>query len=65
MITTEPMASLTEEKIAHLMVGRDIKTERYPSSEKAGEVKLEVKDLRYTDADGVEVLKGINLEIRA
>ncbi|MBI9104799.1 MAG: ABC transporter ATP-binding protein [Spirochaetales bacterium] len=65
VITTEPITNLTEEKIAHLMVGRDIRTERFAPAKKVGDVKLSVKDLRYSDEEGYEVLKGINFDIRA
>jgi len=64
-ITTRGMEGLDEEKIASLMVGRDIRTERIAPPDSIGAAKLSVRDLRYTDADGVEALKGVDLDIRA
>ena len=65
VITTEPIENLTEEKIARLMVGREIRTERFVPSDKVGDVKLSVRDLHYADEEGIEILKGINFDIRA
>jgi simple sugar transport system ATP-binding protein len=64
-ITTRGMEGLDEDKIASLMVGRDISTERIAPPKNIGEAKLSVRDLHYTDQDGVEVLKGVDLDIRA
>ena len=64
-ITTRDMEGLNEEKIASLMVGRDISTERIVPSKNIGHAKLSIRDLHYTDPDGVEALKGISLDIRA
>jgi simple sugar transport system ATP-binding protein len=65
VITTQDAEGLTEEKIAYLMVGRDISTERIPAPKSVGETRLSVKDLHYWDDQGLEALKGISLDIRA
>lgn len=64
-ITTRDMEGLDEEKIASLMVGRDISYERIAPPENIGAAKLSVRNLHYTDKDGVEALKGVDLDIRA
>ena len=64
-ITTRSMEGLDENKIASLMVGRDISTERISPPTNVGKVKLCVRDLCYTDPEGVEALKNVNLDIRA
>jgi simple sugar transport system ATP-binding protein len=64
-ITTRTMADLDEEKIASLMVGREISTERIAPPKKIGETRLSIRNLKYIDTDGVEVLKGIDLDLRA
>ncbi|MBI9106234.1 MAG: ABC transporter ATP-binding protein [Spirochaetales bacterium] len=64
-ITTRGMEGLDEDKIASLMVGRDISTKRITPPKNIGAAKLSVRNLRYTDEDGVEALKGVNLDIRA
>jgi simple sugar transport system ATP-binding protein len=64
-ITTRSMEGLDEDKIASLMVGRDISTERIAPPKSIGEVKLCIRNLRYTDAEGVEAIKGVDLDIRA
>ncbi len=64
-IVTREIEGLDEEKIASLMVGRDISTDRIEPPKSIGENRLSVRDLRYTDPDGVQALKGIDLDIRA
>ncbi|MDC7228262.1 MAG: ABC transporter ATP-binding protein [Spirochaetales bacterium] len=64
-IITRDMDDLDEVKIASLMVGRKINTERIPAPVKIGSVKLSVRDLKYTNSDGVEALKGIDLDVRS
>ncbi len=64
-IVTRDMEGLDEEKIASLMVGREISTDRIAPPENIGQAKLQVRNLRYTDEDGVEILRGIDLDVRA
>ena len=65
VITTEDVEGLTEEKIAHLMVGRDIGKKRLPPPGNIGSVKLSVRNLTYRNDHGVDSLKGISLDIRS
>ena len=65
VITTEEAEFLTEEKIAHLMVGRDISTEQVPPPRDVGSVKLSIRDLTYRDDQSIDILKGISLDVRA
>ncbi len=64
-IITREMKGLDEEKIASLMVGREISTERIAPPRSIGETRLSLRNLSYTDGDGVEALRDINLDIRA
>ncbi|MCF7928056.1 MAG: ABC transporter ATP-binding protein [Spirochaetales bacterium] len=65
VITTEDAAKLSEEDISHLMVGRDIRTERIPQSETTGEVVLETKGLSFVNEDEIFVLKDVSFSVRA
>ena len=65
MTATLRTAETSPEKLAEAMVGRRVllRVEKPPA--RPGKTVLEVDDLRVTDADGVERLKGISLEVRA
>ncbi|PRX37505.1 simple sugar transport system ATP-binding protein [Meinhardsimonia xiamenensis] len=65
MVATVQTAETTPEQLAELMVGRKVllRVEKTPA--RPGEVVLEVENLRVTDEDGVERLKGITFELRA
>jgi len=65
VITTKDVADLTEEKIAHLMVGRDISSARIPEPGNPGKVRLSVNNLSYIDNENVQILKDINFDVRA
>ena len=65
VITTKNAADLTEEKIAHLMVGRDINSARIAEPENPGKVRLSVNNLSYIDDEDVQILKDINFDVRA
>ena len=64
VITTRDAAELTEEKIAHLMVGRDINSARIPEPENPGKIRLSVKNLSYIDDENIQILKDINIDVR-
>ena len=64
VITTRDAAELTEEKIAHLMVGRDINSARIPEPENPGKIRLSVKNLSYIDDENIQILKDINFDVR-
>ena len=65
VITTRDAAELTEEKISHLMVGRDIATERIPPSPSVGKIRLSTRDLSYVTDENIRALDRINLDLRA
>ncbi len=66
VVTTQPTAALTVEKMVNLMVGREMK-ERFPKGErKPGEVFFQVSGLRARDPrdPGREVVKGVDFNLR-
>jgi len=65
MTATVKTADTDPEQLAELMVGRKVllRVDKVPAS--PGAPVLEVEDLRVTDEDGVERLKGISLNVRA
>jgi len=65
MTATVATAGTSPEALAELMVGRKVLLHVPKGPAKPGRTVLEVEDLRVTDADGVERLKGISLSIRA
>jgi len=64
VITTRDAAELTEEKISHLMVGRDIRTDRITPPEAVGRVRLAVRDLSYISDENIRALDHINFDLR-
>ncbi|WP_126974605.1 ABC transporter ATP-binding protein [Frigidibacter oleivorans] len=65
MTATVETAGSSPEELAELMVGRKVLLHVPKAPATPGATVLKVEDLRVTDADGVERLKGIDLEIRA
>ena len=66
LVTTQPTAELTVEKLVSLMVGREMK-ERFPKgNRKPGETFFRVDDLHALDPDDPdrEILKGVDLSLR-
>lgn len=63
-IDTVAVDQVSENDLAAMMVGRDVEftVEKKPLD--PGNVVLEVKDLRGKDYRGVEILKGLNLNVR-
>lgn len=64
-IDTVDVDEVTENDLASMMVGRKVtfKVEKPP--QEPGEVVLDVKDLHGLDYRGVEILKGLNLQVHA
>ncbi|MGI8315150.1 ABC transporter ATP-binding protein [Halobacillus mangrovi] len=64
-IGTLDVAETNPTELASLMVGREVSfsTEKTPAVPK--ETYLTIKDLRVKDVRGVEMVKGLNLEVRA
>ena len=65
MVATRRTADTGPEELAELMVGRRVllRVEKPPA--RPGEPRLETADLRLSDGDGVERLKGVSLTVRA
>ena len=65
MTATVETASTSPEELAELMVGRKVllQVEKKPAEPR--DVVLEIEDLKVTDENGVERLKGISLQVRA
>ncbi|MEM9796722.1 MAG: ABC transporter ATP-binding protein [Pseudomonadota bacterium] len=65
MTATVKTAETSPEELAELMVGRKVLLRVDKAPAQPGETVLEVRDLRVTDGQGVERLKGVSLDIRA
>ena len=63
-IDTVDVASATEAELAEMMVGRAIKFNVNKKPVEAGEVALHIENLHVKDVRGVEVVKGLNLDVR-
>lgn len=64
-IDTVRVEDCSEDELAAMMVGRQVNSRVEKKRQEAGELVLEVRDLRARDYRGVEVLKGLNLEVHA
>jgi len=64
-IDTVDVSKVTEDDLAALMVGRAVSFTVDKPAQEPGRVILDVKDLHGTDYRGVEILKGLNLQVRA
>ncbi|MGP4059889.1 ABC transporter ATP-binding protein [Halobacillus sp. H74] len=64
-IGTVNVSETNVNELASLMVGREVSfsTEKTPS--KPAETYLSIKDLRVKDVRGVEMVKGLNIEVRS
>ena len=63
-IDTVDVSEVTENDLASMMVGRNVNFEVERPEMEAGDVVLEVKELHGVDYRGVEILKGLNLNVR-
>ena len=63
-IDTVKVADVTENDLASLMVGRKVTFTVDKPPMKAGELVLDVKDLHGVDYRGVEILKGLSIQVR-
>ena len=63
-IDTVDVAKTTEADLAEMMVGRAIQFNVNKKPVEAGEVALHIENLHVKDVRGVEVVKGLNLEVR-
>ena len=64
-IQTVRVADCSENDLAAMMVGRAVSFSVEKQEQEPGEVVLEVKDLRARDYRGVEILQGLNLQVRS
>jgi simple sugar transport system ATP-binding protein len=64
-IDTVPREGATEEGLARMMVGREVLLNVEKSPAQAGDVLLQVHDLHVRDDRGVEMVRGVSLEVRA
>lgn len=65
LVGTYQPQEVDQQKLANLMVGREVILQAHKLPVKAGQPVLEVKNLRVRDADGIERVKDANFEIRA
>lgn len=63
-ISTVDVEDVSEHELASMMVGRNVEFKVNKKPIKAGQVVLEIKDLHGKDYRGVEILKGLNLNVR-
>ena len=63
-IDTVDVDKVTENDLASMMVGRQVTFVVDKPEQKPGNVVLEVKDLHGVDYRGVEILRGLNLNVR-
>lgn len=64
-IDTVDVDDVTENDLASMMVGRKVTFKVDKPEQEPGEVILDVKDLHGLDYRGVEILKGLNLQVHA
>ncbi len=64
-ITTVDVDEVDEQELASLMVGRKVTFKVDKPEQAPGKVVLEVKDLHGVDYRGVEILKGLDLQVHA
>lgn len=63
-IDTVDVRTVDENKLAAMMVGRDVEFKVQKKDMKPGDATLEIKNLHARDYRGVEILKGLNLKVR-
>ena len=63
-IKTVSVREVNENDLAAMMVGREVNFQVEKKDQEAGEIVLEVKNLHAKDYRGVEILKGLNLNVR-
>ena len=63
-IETVNVKDVTEEDLAQLMVGRKVTFKVEKNDQKPGDVVLDVQDLHVKDYRGVEIVNGLNLQVR-
>lgn len=64
-IRTVKVGDVDENELAAMMVGRDVNFKTPKKDKEPGNTALEIKDLHAKDYRGVEILKGLNLNVRS
>lgn len=64
-VDVKMVEEVSEQEISKLMIGRDVQLKTNKTPAKPGKVFLSVQNLSYTDAAGQQILKDINLTVRA
>lgn len=64
-IATVDVDTVTESELASMMVGRNVSFNVDKPAKTPGDVVLDVRDLHCLDYRGVEILKGIDLQVHA
>lgn len=63
-IDTVDVDKVNENDLAAMMVGRDVNFKVDKKEQEAGDVVLEIKDIHAEDYRGVEILNGLNLNVK-
>ena len=63
-IGTVDVETVTENDLASMMVGRNVTFKVDKPAQKPGEVVLDVKDLHCLDYRGIEIVRGLDLQVR-
>lgn len=63
-IDTVDVDKVNENDLAAMMVGRDVNFKVDKKEQEAGEVVLEIKNIHAKDYRGVEILNGLNLDVK-
>lgn len=65
MIGTIPTSQATKEKLAEMMVGREVSLRRLERTVESGEVRLVLKDICALGDRGTQALKDVSLEVHS
>lgn len=65
MVASVTTAQTSPQELAELMVGRKVLLQVEKPPAQVGETLIEIRNLKYSDAKGVQRLRGINLDLRA
>lgn len=63
-IDTVDVDKVNENDLAAMMVGRDVNFKVDKKEQEAGDIVLEIKDIHAKDYRGVEILNGLNLNVK-
>ena len=63
-IDTVDVSQVTEDELASMMVGRQVTFQVEKQEQAPGEIVLDIRDLHGVDYRGVEILRGLDLNVR-